>query len=824
MLRNHLTMAFRLLARNRAYAVINIGGLALGLAGCLLILSYIRYERSYDSWLPESDRIYQVQSVLREPGQPVARSQSSPFPVRDTLAQGFPQIAAITVVRTGPTVTTRGGLPVFVPTASVDPAFFDIFRLPFAYGSAATALLDTNSIVLTESEARRHFGKTNVVGRTMTLGAGEGKRDRRVTAVLRDLPKNSSLRLNLLFRNDQAQFAKWPASETGWGAMSQQHYVRLRTGADATAINAGLPAWEKRTIPPETARGSTLSRADMLDLRLMPMTGVHLGDAQQGTSVPGGDPRTLATFGIVALLILGMAVMNFVNLSTARATQRAREIALRKVLGASRRQIVVQLLGESVLMTAVAMLLACTIFELATPWIAVWTGADLHVAYRGAGGMLVPALVLFAVTGLAGGLYPAILLSRFRPADVLRANSSAAQPSGTGRVRTVLVLFQFAVAIGLIASTWVIAAQTRFIATIDPGYRRDGLIQVDSAWRFAGDQSEYGAARPQLLAIPGVVATGRTNLALAATNKSNVTAHVPGGPELSFGRYAIDKDFFDTMGMRILAGRALGDRFATDRVERVDYDKVADPQRGVNVVVNRAAARLLGHADLQAAIGMPLATGIDGADVTATIVGVVEDTRIRTPRDAIEPIVYLYDPLRTSQVIVRYAAARPADVMAGIARVWRQFEPEIPFEGRFAEDIVGETYAADRARGAMFATFAALAVLIACLGLYGLAAFATRRRTREIGIRKVLGAQVRDIVRLLAWQFSKPVVVANLIAWPAAWWVMRDWLDTFDVAIALTPTPFAVAGLMALAVALVTVAGHALRVARLNPIHALRYE
>jgi len=821
---HNLTFALRLLVRNRAYAAINIGGLALGLAGCLLILNYIRYERSYDGWLPESERVYQVQSVSREPGQAVSRSQSSPFPVRDTLAQGFPQIEAISVMRSGPTVTMRGGVPVFVPIASVDPAFFEIFALPFAYGSARTALPDTNAIVLTESEARRHFGRTDVLGRTMALGAGEGKRDRRVTGVLRDLPKNSTLRLNLLSRNDQAEFANWPASETGWGAMSQQHYVKLRANTDVAAINAALPAWEKRTIPPETAAGATLSRADMLDLRLMPITAVHLGDAQQGTSVPGGDARTLATFGVVAVLILGMAVMNFVNLSTARATQRAREIALRKVLGASRRQIIGQMLGESLLMTGLAMLLACTIFELATPWVAAWTGADLHVAYGGTGGMLLPAIGLFAVTGLAGGLYPAIVLSRFRPASVLRANRASAETMGSGRLRTALVVFQFAIAIGLIASTWVIAAQTNFIATLDPGYRRDGLIQIDSAWRFAGDQSEFRAARPQLLAVPGVVAAGRTNLALAATNTSNVTARVPGGPELSFGRYAIDPDFFETMGMLILAGRSLGDRFATDRVERADYDTVIDPQRGVNVVVNRAAARLLGHADLGRAIGTHLATAIDGADVSVTIVGVVEDTRIRTPRDAIEPIVYIYDPMRTSQVIVRYTAARPADVMAGIAKVWRTFEPEIPFEGRFAEDIVAETYAAERTRGVLFAGFAGLAVLIACLGLYGLAAFATQRRTKEIGIRKVLGAKVRDIVRLLAWQFSKPVVLANLVAWPVAWWAMRDWLNTFDARIALTPTPFALAGLLALVIALATVSGHALRVARLNPIHALRYE
>jgi putative ABC transport system permease protein len=825
MWRNHLTIALRLFVQNRAYAAINIGGLALGLAGCLLILNYIRYERSYDAWLPDSVRVHQVQATWAEPGQPVTRSQSSPFPTRDALPGGFPQIEAITVVRTGPTVTTRAGVPVFVPTASVDPAFFDIFALPFVHGSAATALPDTNAIVLTETEARRQFGRTDVLGRTMSLGAGEGKRDRRVTGVLRDLPKNSNLKLNLLFRNDQSQFAKWPASEIGWGAMSQQHYVKLRAGADVAAINAAFPAWERRVIAPQNIGGTMLSQADILDLKLVPITDVHLGDAQQGALTPGGDARTLTTFGIVAVLILGMAVMNFVNLSTARATQRAREIAVRKVLGASRRQIVVQMLGESLLMTALAMLLACTIFELATPWVAAWTGADLHVAYGGASGMLLPALALFALTGLAGGLYPAILLSRFRPASVLRANRASAETVGSGRLRIALVVFQFAIAIGLIASTWVIWSQTRFIAATDPGYRRDGLIQIDQAWRFAGSD-RYEPARTQLLAIPGVVAAGRTNLALAATNKSIVSVRAPGGSGLNFGRYAIDKDFFATMGMRLLAGRALGDRFASDRIVRNadDYDDPVDPARGINVVVNRAAARLLGHADLNSAVGLSVQVGIDGGLVPARIAGVIEDTRVRTPRDAIEPIVYTYDPLRTSQVIVRYAAARPAEVMAGVAAVWRRFEPEIPFEGRFAEDIVAETYSAERARGALFATFAALAIMIACLGLYGLAAFATQRRTKEIGIRKVLGAKVRDIVRLLAWQFSKPVVLANLVAWPAAWWAMRDWLDTFDVRIALTPTPFALAGVLALVIALATVAGHALRVARLNPIHALRYE
>ncbi len=828
MLRNYLTVAMRTLTRNRAYALVNICGLALGLAACLTILLYVRYESSYDSWLPDHERIHQVQSTWHERGQPVSKSQNSPYPLRETLAAGFPQIEAITVFRTGQTVLMQDGRPMFLDAAAVDPSFFDIFRLEFVDGSAARALADMRSVVLTESQAIRLLGTARAVGRTITLGAGTGREDYPVTGVIRDLPSNSSLKIALIYRHNPADFDAMPASDKGWGNMNQKHYVKLRARADAAAINAAFPAWEKKTIAPQMIDGRPSSQADILDLKLVPLADVHLGDAVQGALTPQGDPRTLATFGIVALLILGMAVMNFINLSTARATQRAREIALRKVLGARRGQLIAQLLGESLLTAGIAMVLALALVEVGSAWSGGWIGAELKVRYLGDGGLLLPALGLFLLTGLLGGLYPAFYLSRFQPAEVLRANKASAEAPGSGRLRASLVVLQFAIAIGLIVCTSVIYWQTRYAQEVDPGYRRDGLIQIDSAWRFAGDDARYEAARRDILAIPGVVGAGRTNLGIAATNKSIQAVRAPGAAEgLSMGFYPVDPDFFRTMDIRLLAGRFLGDSFAEDKVIRADGDAPARPAgRGLNIVVNKEAAKLMGFASPQAAVGKTVKVGLDGSDdlTPSTIVGVVGDTRIRTARDAIEPLLYRYDPRRTNQVLVRYAEARPRDVMDGLARVWRKFEPEIPFEGRFAEDVVAELYAAERARGVLFAAFAGLAVLIACLGLYSLATFATERRTKEIGIRKVLGAKVRDIVRLLAWQFSKPVIVANLVAWPVAWWAMRDWLNTFDARIALTPGPFLVAGLLALAIAVATVGGHALRVARLNPIHALRYE
>ena len=828
MWRAHLLIAVRLLARNRVYAAINIGGLALGLAGCLLILSYIRYERSYDAWLPDSERIYQVQATWTEPGQPVRRSQNSPFPLRETLAKAFPQIETLSVMSNGQTVLTRDGEPIFLDWAGVDPSFFEILQLPFVSGSAKTALPDNNTIVLTESEAVRQFGTADAVGRTIALGAGEGKRDRRVGGVLKDLPKNSSLKLTVVARYNPADYDWMPPEAKGWSNMGQQHYVKLRADADAKTINAALPAWEKRVVAPELKEGKPSASADMLELKLVPVSEVHLGQAQEDALQPGGDPRTLATFAVVALMTLGMAVINFVNLSTARATQRARELALRKVLGARRGQLVVQLLGESLLMAAAAMLVALALVEVATPWLGSWLGAELKIAYLGDHGMLIPALLLLAVTGILGGVYPALYLSAFQPATVLRAGRTARETPGKGRLRAALVVVQFAIAIGLIVCTSVIYSQTRYVETVDPGYRRDGLIQIDAAWRFAGSD-RYGPARAQLLAVPGVVAAGRTNLGVAAENKNVAAVRRPGAPQdLSIGLYAVDPDFFRTTEMGLLAGRFLGERFARDLLTRVGEVGPPTPDlasRGINVVVNRSAVRMLGFGSPSAAIGQSVQIGIDGGALTpSTIVGVVGDTRIRTAREAIEPLIYTYDPLRTSQVIVRYAAAHPGEVMDGISAVWRRFEPEIPFQGRFAEDIIAEVYAADRARGGVFAAFSALAIIIACLGLYSLAAFATERRTKEIGIRKVLGAKVRDIVRLLAWQFSKPVIIANLVAWPVAWWAMRDWLNTFDARIALGPGPFLVAGLLALGIAIGTVAGHALKVARTNPIHALRYE
>jgi putative ABC transport system permease protein len=684
------------------------------------------------------------------------------------------------------------------------------------------------SVVLTEKEALRLFGTADALGKTLVRSRQGERTNYTVTGVLKDLPRNSHLAFGALFRFDMNVYNDIPEDFKGWGAGGYYHYVRLRPGADAAAINVALPAWEKRIIPPQVVNGKASSRADIMDLQLVNVGDIHLAKSQLGAMTPGNDARTIATFSVVAILILAMASINFINLSTARAGQRAREVALRKVLGATRRQLIGQFMGESLILVGIAMLLALTLVELTLPALAEFLDAELRFDYFGEDGYLLPALALVAVVGSVGGLYPAFYLSRFQPAAVLKANKSAADPQGSGSLRNILVVTQFAISIGLIVCTAVVYSQTRFVQTVDLGFERDGLIQIVGASRFHAS-GNYDAFKREVAAIPGIAGVAGTTLGVAATSQNIQSVQAPGAAEgLNIGSYAVDADFFDTMGMRLLAGRQLGNRYANDRITRAPGDEQVGPalaSRGLNIVVNRKAAALLGSADPGAAVGRQIRMSVDSDDmVPATIVGVVEDTRIRTAREEVEPLLFRYDPSNTGEIVARYRASRPSEVMAGIQRVWTKFLPDVPFEASFAEDLIAELYERERARGAIFAGFSMFAVIISCLGLFGLASFTTERRTKEIGIRKVLGATVRHIVQLLAWQFSKPVILANLIAWPVAWWVMREWLNTFDMRIPLGPTPFVLAGLLALAIAVGTVSGHAFKVARLNPIHALRYE
>ncbi len=835
MWRNYLTVALRALAKNRAYTFINIAGLSLGIAACLLILSYVRYEFSYDDWLPDSDTVFQVQDYYRptEAGGEEMKLQQTSYVAGQRLKKDFPQIANAVYFTSQAIVVIQDGQPSTVPGALfVDGNLFDVLHVPFVKGDPAHALDDTNSLVLSEKAAKKYFGDADPIGQTLTLASRSLKEDYRVTGVFEDLPKNSSLGFGMVARYDPAAY--WqdtPAAMTSWGWQEGGYWVRLKAPEDAARINAQLPAWEKRSIPDENDGTRITNAGDRQDWKLVNIRDVHLGEAQSGAQTPGNDKTTIVTFAIIALLILGMACVNFTNLATARATQRAREVALRKVLGATRRQLITQFLGESILVAAAAMLVALALVELTLPALNGFLDAEISVHYFTADGLILPIIALTLIVGIAGGLYPALVLSRFEPARVLKANKSAADAQGSGRLRNVLVVAQFAVSIGLIICTAIVYAQTSYARNIDAGYQRDGLLQLDGIGRPQVERV-IDSLRQEIGRLPGVVAIGRTNIAVNNGHNSMTDVQVPGSTQhVQLGVYGTDEGFFDAMRIKLLAGRTLSDARPMDDATTPSPPSAEVQQalvrRGVNIVVSREAARRLGFATPQEAIGKQIKTSIVESEyglVPSTIVGVVDDVRYRSVRDPLQPIFYLYDTGIVSNLMVRFEGRQPRGVYDQVETIWQRLVPDIPFKARFVDDIVSDLYNRDEARAQLFGAFAILAVVIGCLGLFGLAAFTAERRTKEIGIRKVLGARTRDIVRLLVWQFSRPVLIANLIAWPVAWWVMRDWLNGFDVRMPLGPAPFVAASLLALVIAILTIGAHAWRVAQTNPVKALRYE
>jgi putative ABC transport system permease protein len=832
MWRNYLVVGLRALMKNRTYAFINILGLAIGMAACLMILLFVRYEFSYDKWLPNSENVYQVQSWYKN-GETGGDDelQMSPIPAGPALKKDFPQVEALAYAMSSQPVLVKEGQAItlehFLYTGS---DFLDVFDLPMLHGDKR-ALTRPGNVILSQSEAVRRYGTENVVGRTYSVISRGQQRDLRITGVMRDIPKNSHLRADAIARIDiNAFFADSPNALSCWGCQNGWNWVKLKPGTDVKAMEAQFAAWEKRNIPDQNTGEARFNAGDDQDFRLINALDIHLGDAQGGALSPGNDRGTIVTFAIIALLILGMAIVNFTNLATARASQRAREVALRKVLGATRGQLIVQFVAESVLISVIAMLIALTFVELLMPMFAAFLKADLKVIYFGADGIILPVIGLTLAVGILSGLYPAFFLSRYQPAMVLKANKSANETAGTGRLRSALVVGQFAVSIGLIICTAVIYAQTVYARTADPGFNRSHVLQVTEFNRYQLiNKGPDIAARTRRL--PGVEAVGLTSIGIATPNNSNTGVMVPGQSEpIAIGYYQADFGLKDALQLKMLAGRWFDEGREMDDMTipfpQNDEAERALAARGGNVVISALAAKRLGFSSPQQAVGKTVRAALVDNQfglVPATIVGVFQDARFRSMKTGIDPIMFSASRTGASEMIVRYRGD-PSQVRDAVERMWKAETRDVPFNAKFSEDIMVELYEADDARAQTFAGFAVLAVIVACLGLFGLAAFTAERRTKEIGIRKVLGARTLDIVKLLVWQFSKPVVIANLIAWPVAWWVMRDWLNGFDAQIPLNPIPFLGAGLLALGIAVATISAHAIRVARENPIKALRYE
>ena len=831
MLRNYITVAIRNLVNNKLYSAINIGGLAVGLAACLLILLFVREELSYDRWLPNADRIAVVESTFYIPGREKIAFAAAPGPIKDPLEKEFSSdIEKVVRVFEDELPVRAGERQALGKIGFADPGFFQVFDLPMVAGERESALKNNSSIVLSQTMAKQFFGDQPAVGKTITVG---DKLVFTVVGVFADLPKNSSLVFHSIALLDLSRYKDKPWIAERWTSVNTGVFVLFRTPEAKERVAADMTAFINRNVKFEIP-GILELPSLFLQFEFMPVLDIHLHATkpgyEDGAAAPGSVTAVLAFSGI-ALLILIIACINFVNLATARAMKRAREVAMRKVVGATRSQLIRQHLGEAIFTALVALVVAIALVELSLPAFNSLIGKDLSLDFIGDPMLIVMVLGLVAVVGAIGGLYPAFYLSRFRPAEVLKANQSSA--GGSSRLRTGLVVFQFAISIALIVCTATIYGQTVYARTFDLGYQHDnrlvlkGLGDMPSPKAGATLKSEIGK-------LPGVKSVALSSDGPPLENNNNSLFYPTSTP--SSDRYIVetlnvDVDFFKTYGVKPLAGRL----FSADHAS--DYS----PEQGVkrdhptdqSIVINQAFAAKLGAKRPQDVIGKVMWDAAPEGEIMTrtTIVGVVPDLYLRSVRIAVTPLAYYVSKPESgfNRLSIAVQPGRMAETLRSVQDVWGRLAPAVPIRTGFVDESLASLYDADAQRGKIFAGFAVFAVLIACLGLFGLASFSAERRTKEIGMRKVLGASVLDIVRLLVWQFSRPVLIANLIAWPVSFYLMRKWLSGFRYAISLTDPRFLVgifggAALLALAIAWVTIAGHAYKVARSNPGRALRVE
>jgi putative ABC transport system permease protein len=830
MFRNYVLVALRNLRRHRLYSFITIGGLAVGLAACLMILLFVRDELSYDRWLPNAERIVKLETTYHLPGREPLELGASPGPLAPALARDFSSdIERVVRVFGWRDVVRYGDKQFDERLVYADPGFFEIFDLPVVAGEREAALADNTSLLLTETMAAKYFGDEPAVGKVITV---DQKIDYTVVGVLEDLPKNTHLKLDFIALFDPGRYKEWPYVAEEWTAANAFTYVLFRDQAAIDRVVAELPAFADRNVKLEIPK-LDVRMSELLVFEAMPLLDIHLHSRKRGYFKAGGDVATVITFSAIAALILLIACINFVNLATARSMTRAREVAMRKVAGARRSQLIGQFLGEAVLTAAIAMIMAVALVELALGPYGSFIGKPLSLDFTGDPSLLLLVLGLVAVVGVLGGLYPAIYLSRFRPARVLKANQSSA--SGSSVTRNALVVFQFAVSIGLMVSTAVVYGQNRYARHLDVGYQQAHKLVIKGITDLPEGNKSVQTFKAEVAALGGVERASLSSDVPPLHSISNTLLY-PGpthrAEKYVFETVRVDHDFFAAYGIEPIAGRLFsGDRLGD--VHHVPEDESVEPTQ--SIVINEMALGKLGLSRAADAVGMVLWEPVAPASrrmIRTENIGVVPDLHLRSIHVELTPMMYSLHSSDSDAFHALTADVKPGEAaaaMAAIEEIWSRMAPGVPLRSQWVDEALAAQYDAIEKRGHMFAGFAIFAVVIACLGLFGLASFAAERRTKEIGVRKALGAGVIDIVRLLMWQFSKPVLLANAIAWPVAFYVMSRWLETFRFHIELTDPllligVFGGAGLLAMAIAWATVAGQAARVARANPIHALRCE
>ena len=802
MIRNYLVVGFRAFRRQRLFGFINVFGLAVGLACALLIALYVRHEWAYDRHHPDADRLYRLTSEIKLAGEQMDLAVSAAA-VGLALQEADAGVEAVARLLPADPIV-RVGTETFLQerTFYADPAFFDVFSLAFVEGSAAQALTAPGQAVLTESTARRYFGEASAMGQTVKLGPqGEPFE---VVGVVPDVPEATHLRYSVLasMRNVLPEEPQGP--EAWISNVNYLTYLRVRPGTDPSALDARMAALIEAQVGEMMRQFNAVYR-----VRLQPVTAIHLGPALANEPAPGGSRLYVYVFLSVALIVLLIASINFTNLATARALDRAREVGLRKALGAERRQVGRQFLAESFVVTLLAAALAVGIAWLLLPAFNSLTGRALTpVDTLGTVGWLLLGVPLVA---LVAGAYPAFVLSAFRPAETLRGRFRS---SRSGLVlRRGLVVTQFTLSVVLVAGSFVVQRQLAYARTQGLGFNREQVVILPLR-PDEGIRAQEHAFKAAVLESSAIVSATLTDQYPSGGNESNSLYLPAGKPDdagVSLKIYTADFDLLETLGLEVTDGRALDAALPTDSSA---------------FLVNETAARLLGFSQVEGAQLVEIEDGPDGPRVLHPVAGFVRDFHFDSFHHAIRPLLFrVGEPgFRYDYLLARVQPGQMDAALTHLEKAWGRFSSGTPMDARFLDQQFEALYQSDRQLGRAFGYFTMLAILIACLGLLGLSAYATEQRRKEIGVRKVLGAGVPGLVALLARDFARPVALAVVLGAPLAYFAAARWLESFAYQAPLTAVPFVLAGVLALTVALVTVGLYTLRAARANPVETLRAE
>lgn len=804
MISNYFKTTLRIIWRHRVHSIINIVGLAVGMACTILILLWVRFEFSFDRYHENAGRIYRLATDFHF-GAFQGKFATSNHPAGPTLQRDYPEVEKAVRfhgVYGGSLVRYKDRQFIEHHLYYADPTVFDVFTLPLLRGDSASALTTAYAVVLSEDTAAKYFNGEDPLGKTIKIGNAlhsnlHNEPSFTVTGVFKKVPPNSQFTFDALLSFETIYVGNEKQRERWTGDIDNYTYLLLAPGADYRDLERKLPALVKKHLEKEIQDVGA-----GFDLFLQPLTRIHLYSKLTAEISWSGIIEAVVAFIGIAVLILIIACINFVNLSTARSAGRAREIGVRKSLGAGRRALVIQFIGESLVFSMISLLLALGLVELLMPLFRSNFPWEVNFGNIYAPATLTGFLALAVMVGILAGSYPALVLSGLQPVRALKGASGAAGSN----FRSLLVVFQFTVTISLIANTVIVYRQFNHMQNLALGYdnRLVAVVRIiDPSIR-----SSVAAVKAQLKAHHGIAGIAFTSYPPGSYARRNVFA--PQGFSYEnmqkMDAVSVDADFVPTLGVELAAGR------------NFDADGANSNSRAL--LINETAARQFGWKD---AIGKTITELTDGMPIK-TVIGVMKDFHQRNLYNPIEPLFMENDPAKFNYALVKFRPGNIAEAMGFLEKKWREIDSSGSFHYWFLEDDHSSNYRPIRQIGALFVGFTLVAILIACMGLFGLALFSAAQRTREIGIRKALGATVVDIARLLAQSSIKWVLAANMFAWPLTYWFSRGWLEDYPYRIEIGIGIYVFAGVLSLAVALLTVSWQAIKAARANPVDALRYE